>query len=87
MDTPTVIVITVLFALSVGAFSGYLGRVFISGRRYDSAKREASTVIAEAEEKSRALGIEAREEALRVRSEAEAESKQRRSELSQLERR
>ena len=87
MDTPTVIVITVLFALSVGAFSGYLGRVFISGRRYDSAKREASTVIAEAQEKSRAHGIEAREEALRVRSEAEAESKQRRSELSQLERR
>ena len=87
MDTPTIVVITVLFALSVGAFSGYLVRVFVSGRRYDSAKREASVVLAKAEEKTRALGIEAREEALKVRSEAEAESKQRRNELAQLERR
>lgn len=87
MDIPTSVIITVLFTLVIGAFGGYFGRVFVSGRRYDSAKREASLVLAEAEEKTRALGIEAREEALRVRSEAEAESKQRRSELAQLERR
>ena len=87
LDTPAVAIITVLIGLVVGALGGYLVRAFVSGRRYDAAKREASLVLEEADEKARGLHMEAREEALKVRSEAEAEAKERRGELAQLERR
>ena len=55
--------------------------------RLKAAQEEAQREITQAEEQKRQILIEAREEALRTRSSADAEIKERRKELQQLERR
>ena len=87
MDVIVVASITVLVGLVLGALGGYFARVIIAGRRHDAASREASRVLEEAEEQKRSLLLGAREEAIKVRSEAEAELKSRRGELNRSEER
>ena len=55
--------------------------------RLKAAREEAQREVTQAEEQKRQILIEAREEALRTRSSADAEIKERRKELQQLERR
>ena len=55
--------------------------------RFKAAKEEAEKALASAEEQKRQILIEAREEALKTRSSAEAEIKERRQELQTLEKR
>ena len=85
MDTAIAAIITVLVGLVLGALGGYFARVVVAGRRHDAATREASRILEEAQESRRNLLIEAREEALKTRSDAEAELKERRGELGRLE--
>ena len=73
-----IVAITVLVGLGLGALGGYFGRRLLSGRRYRAAEQQASLVLEEAKEK---------EEALKLRSAAEAKSRERRSELQAQERR
>ena len=86
MDT-IIIAVTVLLGLGVGVLGGYFGRRLLSGRRYEAAKDEATLVLEEAREEHRSLLLEAKEEALKVRSAADGESRERRSELQAVERR
>ena len=85
--TIVVAILAVLGGLIVGGFGGYLGRRLIYGRRYEAAQSEASRLLEEAREQHRALLIEAKEEALRIRSAGESELRERRSELQRMEHR
>ena len=87
MDTLVVTILAVLIGLGLGVVGGYFGRMLLFDRRYEAAKRQASAVLEDAREKERSLLIEAREEALKVRSAGEAELKERRAEQQHLERR
>jgi len=80
-------IIAVLGGLLVGAISGYVGRLVITGRRREEARKEASAILEDAGEKTRAILLEAKEEGLRVRSAGETELRERRSELQGVERR
>jgi len=80
-------ILAVLGGLFVGVIGGYFGRRIISGRRYAAAQSDASRVLEDANEQERTIIIEAKEEALRVRSAGEAELREERSELHRTERR
>ena len=82
-----VAILAVLVGLSVGGIGGYVGRRVVSGRRYEAARSEASDILEDAEEKRRAAIIEAKEEALKIRTDGEAELREERSELHRMERR
>ena len=84
----TIIAILAVFGgLSVGVIGGYFGRRIILGRRHAAALSDASRVLEDANEQERTILIEAKEEALRVRTAGEAELREERSELHRVERR
>jgi ribonuclease Y len=85
LDTAIVATLAILAGLVVGALSGYFVRRVLAGRRYEAAKREASQVLDEAGEQKRSLLLEAKEEALGIRSAGEAEIRERRFELQRME--
>ena len=87
VDTTIVAILAVLIGLGVGAFGGIFGWRLLSRRRYGVAEDAASQVLREAKEQERGLILEAKEEAHRLRSTAEAEHKERRSELQRVEQR
>lgn len=80
-------ILAVLVGLTLGALVGYLGRRVITGRRYEAATEEASKIIAQADDQKRSILLEAKEDGLRIRSSAESELRERRSELKSMERR
>ncbi|MDA1189400.1 MAG: ribonuclease Y [Chloroflexi bacterium] len=80
-------IVVALACLVVGAAGGYYGKRIVSRQAKDSAEQEATRILGTAKEQERALLLEAKEEALRVRSSAELELKERRSETQRTERR
>lgn len=79
-------------AIAAVAFAlGYLVRKFVSEARIVSAEEKARVILEEAtkeaEAKRRVALVDAKEEVLRLRNEAEKEIKERRNELQRLERR
>ena len=84
MET-VVAILAVLAGLGIGALSGYFGQRLLSGRRYESAKEKASGLLDEAKDQTRSIILEAKEEALRLRSTGEAEIREMRSELQRTE--
>ena len=87
MDTIIVATLAVLVGLGTGALGGYFGRRIVSGRRYEAARMGASQVLDQAREKQRSLLLEAKEEALKIRSSGETELRERRSEIQRAEQR
>ena len=87
MDTAIVAILAVLGGLIVGVIVGYFGRRVLYGRRYETARSQASAVLEEAEEQKRTILIEAKKQALAARSAGEAEFRERRSELQRMEQR
>ena len=85
MDIATVVVAIV--ACVVGALVGFWARQMLVGRRVRAAEREAERLLAEAATKQKEIQLGAKEEAIRIRSDAEAENKERRSEIQRQERR
>ena len=82
-----IIVLAVLVALGIGGTAGFFFRASIVGKRAKHAGEEASWIIEEAEEQRKAVLLEAKEDALGMRTSAEAELRERRSEFQQQERR
>jgi len=78
-------ILAVLIGLVIGAIGAFLVRRINDNRRYAAAKSEAEKVLEDANEQKRAVIIEAKEEAIRVRSEADSELRERRSELQRTE--
>ncbi len=85
---PVLIAVVIgVLALAVGALLGYILKVWISRGQVGEAERSAARILAEAEAKKREALLEAKEEAIRLRSQAEAELKERRDEILRLEQR
>ena len=82
-----VAILAVLAGLSVGGIGGYFGRGVVSDRRHEAARSEASDILEDAKEKRRTTIIEAKEEALKIRTAGESELREQRSELHRMERR
>jgi len=78
-------ILAVLIGLVLGAIGAVVGNKIASNKRYAAAKSEAEQVIDDASEQRRAIVIEAKEDAIKVRSEAESELRDRRSELQRTE--
>lgn len=87
MLTVIVAIVAVLIGLGAGALLGFFGRRVLSRKRYEAAQGDASRVLEEARERKRAIIIEAKEEALTVRTASEAELREGRLELKDIERR
>src|SRR3989337_2077541 len=75
----------------LGVVSGLLGGAYlqqrITQRRIAASERSAARILNEAERRQKEMLLEAKEEALRFRQQAEAELKERRKEVQRLERR
>ena len=87
MDIVTIAIIAVLIGLTVGVSGGYLGRRIVGGRQYAAAQSEATHLLEESREQQRTILLEAKEEAIKLRSDAESDLKERRSEVHRIERR
>jgi ribonuclease Y len=87
MTNVIVAIVAVLIGLGAGASFGLFGRKVLSRKRYEAAQEDASRVLEVAGERKRAIIIEAKEEALSIRSSSESEIRERRSDLSGVERR
>ena len=74
--------LAVLGGLIIGAGAGYTGRKVINRKRIGEASAESVRIVDGANEESRAILLEAKEDSLRLRSEGEAEIREQRAELS-----
>ena len=89
MDTTLYVVAipVILIGLLIGVISGYFGRRWIYGRRFEAAQLEANRIDEDAEKKQANILINAEKEALRLRSLGEKEIRDWRSEIQRQERR
>jgi len=82
-----IIPIVGLIALVGGAFGGAWIQQRMEYRRAAGAEMKASRILGEAERRQKELLLEAKEEAIRLRNQAEGELRDRRNEIQRLERR
>ncbi|MEO8458589.1 MAG: ribonuclease Y [Chloroflexota bacterium] len=84
-------IIALIGGLLVGVIVGVIGGFFvlqqIRKNQIDAAERSAANILNEADRRQKELLLEGKEEAIRVRREADSELKERRSELKNSERR
>ncbi len=80
-------ILAVLIGLTIGALGGYFGRGLLQRKNYAAAQSEAAQILEDAADEQRAIIIEGKEEALKFRTEAESEIRERRSEVQRTERR
>jgi ribonuclease Y len=76
-----------VLGLAIGALLGSTVRRRISQGRIAAAERDAARILAEAQTKEKEILLEAKEEAIRLRAQVEAELKERRAEVLKLEQR
>ncbi len=82
-----VAVVVGVLALAVGVLLGYLAKIRIGAGQVEAAGKRAAGILAEAQAKQRETLLEAKEEAIRLRGQIEAELKGRRTEVQRLENR
>jgi ribonuclease Y len=87
MDPLYIYIILCVLLLVLGGVVGYFSRQILANQQLRSTQNEAKNLLSEATEKHEKMLLEARDEAVRVRAAAEADSRQRRAELQRLERR
>jgi ribonuclease Y len=87
MSDALTVIVAVLAALVVGGAVGVFGRQILSGRKVAAAQTHAEQIVEAAEDQKKTLVLEAKEEALRFRSQAENEIGERRTEVQRIERR
>ena len=76
-----------VLALAIGALLGYSLKVRVGRGQVLTAQRDVQRMRADAEAQQKEILLEAKEEAIRIRSQVQAEVKERRDEISGLERR
>jgi ribonuclease Y len=76
-----------VLGLAIGALLGNSIRRRISEGRIEAAERDAARILAEAQTNQKEILLEAKEEAIRLRAQVEAELKERRAEVLKLEQR
>jgi len=82
-----VLIYGLLGGLVVGGLITYLARGMLAARRVRSAEKEADALLVDAKAKHKELLLEAKEEGIKIKSQAETENRQRRNELHRQERR
>ena len=87
MPEAIAIVVIGIAALAVGALVGYNTRLRINRGQIGAAERNATRILAEAQTTQKEILLEAKEEAIRTRAQAESELRDRRSEIQRLEQR
>lgn len=80
-------VVTGVLALAVGILLGYILKVQTGKGKVEAAEQSAARILAEAKAKQREALLESKEEAIKLRSQAESELKGRRQEAQRLEER
>ena len=80
-------ILAVLIGLTIGALGGYFGRGLLQRKSYAAAQSEAAQILEDADDERRAIIVEGKEEALKFRTEAESEIRERRSDIQRTERR
>ena len=76
-----------LVACLFGVGLGFLTRELVSRKRIRAAEEQAMSLLAEARTKQKEILLEAKDEAIKIRAAAEAESRERRADLQRQERR
>ncbi len=74
-------------ALAVGALLGYISKVRVGKGQVEAAERSATAILEEAKSQERETLLEAKEEAIRLRGQAEAELKGRQENIQRQEQR
>jgi ribonuclease Y len=87
MPAILLVVIAAVVALAVGAFVAYALLSRRDATKLSTASADAERLLAEAQTKEKELLLEAKEEAIRIRSQAENEAKDLRQEVLRLEQR
>ncbi len=87
MDPIVLLAVTVIAALGVGGGVGFLIQGFVNRKRMQAAQTEAAQVLKVAEERQKQLLLETKEEMVKLRSNLEAENRERRADLHRQERR
>jgi len=87
MDNPVVVAVALLAATVGGLAVGFLARGLWASQSMRAAQDKAGRIVAEARTQQKDLILEAKDEKLRLQREAEDEARQKRGELSALERR
>ena len=78
MDNVAIVApLAVLGGLVIGVLAGFWGRRVVSANRVGEAETESQRLVDVAKEESRGIVVEAREEALKLRSEGETEIRER----------
>src|SRR6266516_44118 len=81
------IVLGLVGAVFMGAVGGYYAQTRLSQSRGATAERSAARILSEADRRQKELLLEAKEEAIRVRQQAESELRDRRKEIQRSEQR
>jgi len=81
------IVLGLVGAVFTGAVGGYYVQTRLSQSRVATAERSAAKILSEADRRQKELLLEAKEEAIRVRQQAESELRDRRKEIQRSEQR
>lgn len=91
MTTIIVYIVVAVIALVIGVLAGYIIRKSVGEKAIGSAEQKAKNLILDAENRSETIRkeyiLEAKEEAHKLRSDADREIRERRSEISKSERR
>ncbi len=77
----------IIIALAIGGSMGYLIRNLMMARSIQIAEKNAATILTEAQTKHKEILLEAKEEGIRIKADAESEIKSRRAEINRQERR
>lgn len=80
-------ILWLVVGLVAGGIIAFLVRKAVVGRKVRVAQAEAAKLLSEARDKCKEILLEAKEEAIKIRAEAEADFKDRRSELQRWEKR
>ena len=87
MPAVIAIIVGLIVGLLVGALVGFMARRRSDGTLLQQAEEQASRILAEAESRQKELVLEAKEETLTLRNNAEAELRERRTEAARIEQR
>ena len=87
MGNPVVIIVVAFGAILIGFAIGYFVNQYLEGVKLKSAQTEAERTLAEAEAQKKDILIHAKEDAIQLRNEAEAEMQRRGVELRRQEER
>ena len=89
MNTTIIVttLISTLVGLLIGTVVGYFYKWLLNFKRREEAKEEAQVIVDTAKNKERDIILEAKEEAIKIRSAGQAEIRERRSEVNKIENR